>query len=501
MPKISEMIQSVFGPWSWTGLRSRFKIEGGSLFTTAPRYENTVINYDQARSLYSNMGDTTLAGYFSKPIVDLQVDFIGHPIASTDDENNDDFLNACLHDHWVESLRQLFRNAIRDSHSYVRVQQDAILGNPLLTVDESDACRLEVLQPERVIVWEVNQLNSQVLERAIIKHDVEFEEAPADFPNGVPPRMKKHVVWEIITPEKYEYYDTTDRKMLTEWNITNTWGFVPIVEVFNEFDSVLNCGQSDLEQVYPLIKAFHDVIHQGLQAHKYHSIPKVKLKLQDVQPFIKNNFPDAIDENGSIKAGTTISWKGKEILFLQAEEDAEFLEARSVLGETKVLADFMVDLICIASSTPRWAFMDVEAGSANQANNAQTLPWAKKIMRKRHAFEEPIQTLLKMVQKINGTSPIKPKLTWEIIRIEDQAAYNQALQMLIMGLEVAAQRQIISDSTYRELLRQFIPNMKAPSQEAKDAKDNFDVAPEPAFGSNGKAQNVPVTAGQQGKNE
>lgn len=503
MSKITEMIQSAFGPFRWTSLRSRFKLEGQSLFTTAPAYENTVINYDLARQLYSNMGDTTLAGFFSKPIIDLTVDFVGHPIASTDDENNDDFLNSCLHDHWCESLHQLFRNTIRDSHSYVRIQQDAVLGNPLLTVDESDACRLEILQPERVVVWETNELNSQVLERAIIKHDIEFEEEPADFVNGIPPRMKKHVVWEIITPEKYEYYDTTDRVMLTEWNVTNTWGFVPIVEVFNEFDSVLNSGQSDLEQVYPLIKAFHDVIHQGLQAHKYHSIPKVKLKLQDVQPFIKNNFPTAIDDNGKVISGATISWKGKEILFLQAEEDAEFLEARSVLGETKVLADFMVDLICIASGTPRWAFMDVEAGSANQANNAQTLPWAKKVMRKRHMFEEYVQSLLKMVQVINGTKPIKPKLTWEIIRIEDQAAYNQALQQLIMGLEVAAQRQIISDSTYRELLRQFIPNMKAPTQEAKDAKNNFEIAPPEPFGggsSNGST-NVPVKSGQQGKNE
>jgi hypothetical protein len=499
MGKIAEMIYSAWGPWSWSGLRSRFKIEGGSLFTTAPTYENTVINYDQARQLYSNMGDNTLGGFFSKPIVDLQVDFIGHPIASTDDENNDDFLNSCIQDYWAESIHQMLRNVIRDSKTYVRIQQDSLLDNPLITVEESDHCRLEILQPERVILWETNALDSQVIERAIIKHDIEFEEEEADFVNGIPPRMKKHEVWEIITPEKFEYYDKTEQKHLDSWSVTNIWGFVPIVEVFNEFDSVLNSGQSDLEQVYPLIKAFHDVIHQGLQAHKYHSIPKVKLKLQDVQPFIKNNFPDTINDDGKIISGSTISWKGKEILFLQAEEDAEFLEAHSVLGDTKTLADFLVDLICIASSTPRWAFMDVEAGSANQANNAQTLPWTKKIIRKRKSFESYIQTLLKMVQKIDGRAPIRPKLRWEIIRVEDQAAHAQALQMLIMGLEVAAQRKIISDSTYRELLRQFIPNMKNPTQEAADAEDNFEPVEQSLNGDG--PQNVPVASGEQGRNE
>jgi hypothetical protein len=105
-----------------------------------------------------------------------------------------------------------------------------------------------------------------------------------------------------------------------------------------------------------------------------------------------------------------------------------------------------------------------------------------------------------MVLSINGHDPKRASLTWEIIRVEDQAAFNQALQMLIMGLEVAAQRKIISDSTYRELLRQFIPNMKTPTQEAKDAEDNFDID---AASENGKgdAKNVPVTSGTQGNNE
>jgi hypothetical protein len=498
--RVSEQILPAWGPWGFSGLRSRFKVEGGSFFGNGPRYENTVIGYDNARALYSNISaDKNLGAFFAKPIVDLQVDFIGHPTASTDQEELDDFLNACLHDYWADVLHQTFRNAIRDSHTFVRIQQDEIAKNPLLTSEEAEHCRLEVVNPERVTVVREDP-NSRVMTEVIIKHEIEFLEEPPDFVNGVMPKYKKHEVLEIITAENFRYYDTTDRVELTEWNMDNIWGFIPLVEVFNEFDSTLNGGQSDLEQVWPLIHAFHDVMHQGLQAHKYHSIPKVKLKLQDVQPFLKNNFPNVLDENGKIAANATVTWKGKEIIFLQAEEDAEFLEARSVLGDTKQLGDFLVDLICIASGTPRWAFMDVEAGSANQANNAQTLPWAKKILRKRKMYQETIQELLKMVMVITNESPVRPKLTWEIIRVEDQVAHNQALQMLVMGLEVAAQRKIISDATYREMLRQFIPNMKNPSQEEKDAEDNFEPAIAETNGF-GNPENVPVTAGKQGKNE
>ena len=509
MGRIREMVSGIFpawGPLSFSGLRSNFRIRGTTFFGPKPTFDDTIVDYNKARALYANQGsDFNLGAFFTKPIVDLQVDFIGLPVAATERETEDDFLNTCLHDFWANGLQQMLRNAIRDSKTVVRVQQDELEGDPLMSLGESLHCRLEIVDPERVSI-ERDPANMKLITRAVIKHEVEMVEDEGDFPRGVLPKVNTHDILEIITPDNFQYFDTTLQVELTEWNTGNAWGFVPLVEVENEYDSTMGGPQSDLETSYPLILAFHDCLTQSLQAHKYHSVPKVKLKLMDVQPFIRNNFPEALDEDGKIKPQTEISWKGKEILFLQSEEDADFLEARSVLGDSKELLNFLIDCISIASETPRWAFMILEAGSANQSNNAQTLPWAKKIIRKRQMFEKPMQELLKMVQKINNMTVVRPNLTWEIIRVEDQLAYNQALQMLVMGLEVAAQRQIISDSTYREILRKFIPNMKNPTQEAQDAKDNFDAlppAPEPAPSGNGtgSAKNIPVTTGQQGKNE
>src|SRR6185312_8714213 len=119
------------------------------------------------------------------------------------------------------------------------------------------------------------------------------------------------------------------------------------LEVHNEWDSALQDGQSEFESVLPFLQAFHDLMVQGLRAHTYHSTPKVKFKLRDVTQFIKNNFPNVIDENGQVTAGGEVNWKGREILFFNEEEDGEFLEARSVLGDTKTLAEFLIDCICI----------------------------------------------------------------------------------------------------------------------------------------------------------
>lgn len=508
--RVTEQIYiSAWGPWSWSGLRSRFKIIGMKFFGNGPSYENTLIKYDVARQMYRNDGcDMNLGSQFARPIVDLQVDFIGLPTATVEDEKTDDFLNACLHEFWAGEIQQFLRNAIRDSKTVVRIHQDDQT-DKLTTAEEKIHCRLEVLIPEYVTCeYEIG--NATHMTRAFIRHFVMMTEQEGDIQNGVLPIEREHEIIETITEESYEYYDKTDRVMMPELTKPNNWGFVPITEIENEYDSTLGGGQSDLEAVYPFIRAFHDALTQALKAHKYHSIPKVTFKLNEIQSFIANNYPDVIDPaTGQIRSGASISWQGREVFFIKPDEDMNFLEAQSILGDSKTLLEFLVDCISVASETPKWAFSIVDAGSANQADNAQSLPWTKKIIRKRTYYEAPIQRLLKMVMAINGFTISRPKIRWEITRVADQVAFTQALQMLIMGLEVAAQRGIISDTTYREMLRQFIPVMKNPSQEEKDAESNFvPLPPAPAAPANnpssngkGNSANVPVVAGQQGKNE
>jgi hypothetical protein len=503
--RVTEQIFSAFGSFSFSGLRSRFRFYGAKFFGSGPAYENTIISYDLARQLYRNDGsDFNLGSHFARPIIDLQNDFIGLPTATIGDENVDDFLNNCLHDYWADKLLEMKRNAIRDSKTIVRMRRDG-MSDPLTTTEENTYCRLEILNPEQVAL-EYEPGNATHLVKAVVHLRVMMIEEEGDPSAGILPVEREHEIFETITEDQFVYYDKTDNVVLDQFTKPNTWGFVPFVEVDNEYDSALAGGQSDLEAVYPFIRAFHDCLKQTLQAHKYHSVPKVTFKLNEVQAFLKNNFPDVYDQTtGEIRQGAQISWQGREILFIKPEEDVNFLEAKSVLGDSKVLLEFLIDCICIASETPKWAFMVVDAGSANQADNAQVLPWVKKIARKRTYFTPPIQRLLKMVLSANNMTVRCPKIDWEIVRVQDQATYNQALQFLIMGLEVAAQRGIISDTTYRETVRQFIPKMKNPSEEEKDAEDNF----QPALPGNVPAQQngkgnpdqIPVTSGQQGRNE
>jgi hypothetical protein len=219
------------------------------------------------------------------------------------------------------------------------------------------------------------------------------------------------------------------------------------------------------------------------------------MNLVDVASFIKNNFPEAVDQTtGEIRPQSEISWRGREILFLQTEDKMSFLEAKSVLGDTTTLLEFIIDCICIASQTPEWAFLRVSGGTANSDRNAQTVPFVKKIDRKRRNFQRPIQELLKMVLVMSNLIPVRPKLSWEMVRVDDLVVYTQAFQQLVMGLEVAVQRGEISDETYRRMIKLFLPAMKNTSQEALDAKSNLvpELPAAPMSQANPQNYNPPV---------
>jgi hypothetical protein len=456
-------------------LRSRWRSpsQNGLFHSNRPAFDKTAINYDMARQLYRNDGNEwKLGSGFCRPIVDLPVAFMGLPIADTNDEIRDNFINTAIKRYWADELQQAYRNTLRDSRTIVRIRQKGL--GPLVGDEERLACYLEIVDPERVDPIVRDPLTGEITE-VTITHFVDILDETTTIQQErrqqEKPMLKEHEIWETITTESFTYFDKTDNAFLTELAQENTWGFVPLVEFFNEFDSALSGGMCEFESAMPFIRGFHDVMVQSLQAHKYHSIPKVKFRINDVQTFLRNNFPDSFGADGQFTG--EVSWKGREIIFVESEEDVGFVEASSVLGDSKILLDFLFDCICVASETPEWAFMRVEQ-TTQGALNAQTIPFEKKMERKRISFAKYTQQVIKMLLAISERNPVVATINWLPIRPEQFAAYSQGIQQLIMGLEVAAQRRIISDRTYRETLRQHLDRMKGPEQEAADAENNFE---------------------------
>lgn len=479
-----------FGP-SMSALRSMF---ADAFFQKKPMMYGSGVNYDLARSLYRNDADKWVFGAgFVKPIIDLAVEYIGIP--SANGTSDDAFLNECMVDHWAPSIQQIITASLRDSKVYIRYRQPR-LDNPLMTEADRMHGRLEVLMPEECDLT-FDPSDPELVYRCAVTHFVEMDERTGeDIARGIAPRLVTHEIIEVITQDEYTFFDKTAGMNLAEWTIPNEWHFVPVWPAYNEYAPDLGGGQSDIESVLPFIQAFHDVFEQALTAHKYHSMPKVKFKIKDVSSFIRNNWPDAIDPvTGGIKQGAKISFSGREVMFFNVDEDGGFIEAKSVLGDSLTLLEFLIDCICVASETPRWALFKEEKPTAE--NDATVQPFVKKIDRKRIQQGTWLSMVCKMALASTGKVPTTPRFAWTPVRLIDLVSKGQAIQQLVMALDVATQHQWVSDRTVVRIMSSLFDEIADPDQEMSDAKDNIVPAiPAPAPASD--TQGAQTTNGNNG---
>lgn len=470
-----DVSRSVWYSSSASALRSMFQ----ESFFSRPRMQSTIVNYNLARSLYRNDNPQYSYGAgFVRPVIDAVVEYIGTPSVTSQSGDGEQFLNECITDYWAPQLLQAWRDSMRDSKVIIRFRQPR-LDNKLFTEADRKHGRIDCLPPEMCnIVFDPS--DHDLIEKAVITHFINYDErTEEDMLAGKPPRIKEHEIFEVITPSDYKFFDKTMGIELTSWSVSNVLGFVPVWPVWNEWAADLGGGQSDIEPILPFIEAFHDVLCQTLAAHKYHSTPKAMFQINDVQVFLRNNFPEVLDPNGAVKPGAKISWSGREIFFFQADEKGGFIEAKSVLGDSKTLLEFLIDCIAIASETPRWVLL-VEAQRTAETD-ASVQPFEKKIARKRVAFSEPIVMMCKMALVANGQLPETVRVAWPPVRLEDFVRKAQSVQQIILGMDVASAHQWLSDSTIVKIIATLFPEVMSPEAEMELAKSNFvPLAPAPA---------------------
>jgi len=484
---------------NWTkGIRSSFKSFRRTFWPTQPTYTGTQISYNMTRSLYRNDDPkANLGSGVCRRIINSSRDFIGIPRSATGDEIVDEFLDKCMSVYWSAEILAMYRNACRDADTVVRIRRDA-MDDPLVSAEEWECCYLEIVDPERCVFY-YNLENRRQIDKAYVRWEVDeiVEEAQVSGRAVTLPQVRQHVIIEEITPSTFRYYDETEGIWRDELEQPNAWGFVPLREVHNEFESSLEGGQSDFEACLPFIFALHDVMSQSLMAHKAHSIPKAKFKVNDMLSFLANNWPDAFetDENGRPIPGSfngNISWKGTEILFMESEEDVEFLEAQSVLGDSKTLMEFIINCIAMTSEVPHTILMNLPVDNAPAE---EMTPFVKKIVTKRENFGKDIQAICKMALAINHMEPVRIPLAWAEVTPAIALTKAQALQQDVMSMEVLATREVISDQTVRSTLRPAVPVMKSSTEEAKDATKNKQMPV-----STGPTSSQSVKGSDQGKN-
>lgn len=455
---------------AYAGLRNNLDVIKGGFFQapSTAALRNTTVDYEQARALYYNTNTRLNNGaFFAKPIVDGVADHIGLPIVTLQDENTDQLVNHFINDVWSSQLWEMYRNSLRDTKAWVRLRQP--FPSKLLATDEENDVTLEILDAENVTPY-YNPVTKE-LSRVEIALSVYIEEAnfTPDLVAATGARVygREHNLIEIITPDEYMYYDKTTGHVLDEFTTTNSWGFIPLVEVFNDFDSTLNGGSSELENPYPFFQALHDLVIQTRTAHGYHSDPKVKFKLDDVMNFLRNNFAESFDSEG--KFSGNVSWKGRDVYFMESEEDIGFIQADLNTTDSVSLMEFVIDCICTSAEVTQAVLF--RSGSVSSDESDEMLRFKKKIDRKRNNYADAIQKIVKMALVISTGSVQKvPSVSWLPIQTSDLVAEGTAMNQIITAAEVANRAGAISLVTYRGKIRQFFPHMKDNDDEMQQAQ-------------------------------
>jgi len=486
---ISEMWPVRYVPASVVKSGSALRGLFSEAFRGVPNLHETTVDFDLARSLYRNDNpDYKMGAGFVRPIIDLTVEYVGLPSVTSDDAAQTTWLNECLHNHWAPDILQVWRDSLRDSKTIFRFRQPRT-DNPLFTEEDRMHGRVEIIPPEMVEL-SFNPADPDLLDQAVVHHEVEFDKrTDEEIIEGHSPRMETHHVLEVITRDQFLFYDKTEERRLDTWTTRNALGFVPLWPAYNEYSAELGGGQSDIEPVLPFITAFHDVMLQSLSAHAYHSDPKAKFKLKDVTSFLINNFPEVLDDDKRVKPGSKVNWSGRQVFFMESEEDLDYVEVTSVLGDSKTLLEFLVDCIAIAGEVPRWALLK-DQGATDK--DASVQPFEKKIARKRTMFMPLVQMMCKMALVAKGANPITVKVTWPTLRLTDLAAKAQASQQLVMALDTAKINRWVADATAIEILAGLFPEINDPETEMKLAEKNYEP-PDPAAAPASATQGAQVT--------
>jgi len=222
-------------------------------------------------------------------------------------------------------------------------------------------------------------------------------------------------------------------------------------------------GQSDIEPIEPLMKAYHDVMLHALKGSKMHSTPKLKLNIKDAAGFVKNNF-GIEDLTGYIKKGGNISLEGQELLLLNCDEDASFVEVKSSTGDAQVLLKLLFYCIVDVSETPEFIF-GVHTPSALASVKEQMPIMVNKIRRKREQFVEQWQLLARMVLVMEAKSTglnyksYNVTIGWDEINPRDDKELAETLDKLTSAMDKALDGNFISEESAVDFLSKYIDTM------------------------------------------
>jgi hypothetical protein len=440
--EISKLRQGIFGRFG-TILTGRWDV---------PYVLNsTRVDYQLARELYHNARDGyKLGAGFAKPIINTLAGFMGVPRLRCKDEDAQEVMDGHV-SRWVSRMQRAHQLSLRDGDCFVMLAN--LEKDDPLYPGEKNRIDFIIIPPEQIADIEVDPITREPKAYTI--------KARAKWDGG----QREYTVTQKIMADRNAVIVEGDApEGLVDEIRPNPWGFIPIIHFKNEQEETELYGISELEAIEPYLKAYHDVMLHAMQGSKMHSTPRLKLKLKDVQVFLQNNFPDALK---AVQRGeqANIDLKGHELLIFTDEEDAEFIEARSSIGDAEALLKLLFYCIVDVSEVPEFAF-GVHTPSSHASVKEQMPLLIRRVARKREMVTENWQLLgrmlLVMQSKMTGKKfdSYEVGITWDAVIERDEKEYAETINTLVNALNTALMGGFISIDAAVDLLQQYIDTMQ-----------------------------------------
>lgn len=430
----------------------QMRISGGTA-TTTYQLDSSKVDYELARQLYQNNNDDyKLGAPFVRPIINSTVGFMGVPHFDCEDESAQEILDDFVLDNTSQMLKT-HTDALKLGDSYVWITREEVV-NPLYP-DKPNRLIYNFIPPEQIKDILLDPTTGEPT-AYILKSHQEWQDIDGN-------KYKCDIIQAITAEERVIQITGDTPEGIQAGTTPNPWGFIPIVHFKNEPDETLKYGQSDIEPIEPLLKAYHDVMLHALKGSKMHSTPKLKMKLKDVAGFLRNNF-GIEDPTKFAKEGGKVNLDGHEVLFMTTEEDAGFIEVNSATGDAKVLLSLLFYCIIDVSEVPEFIF-GVHTPSALASVKEQMPIMANKIRRKREQVTEQWRMLARMVlimsaQSVGGNfSSYDVTLGWDQVTPKDDKESAETLNYVASALETAITGGFISVESASNFLAKYVDTM------------------------------------------
>lgn len=442
--EISKLRQNIFGAFG-TILTGRWNV---------PYVLNSSrVDYDLARQLYKNTHDDyKLGAGFAKPIINTQFGFMGTPQLQCKDEEAQGILDEHIK-RWASRMQRTHQCTLRDGDCFVMLANVEV-DDPLFP-DEDNRVDFIIIPPEQI---PDDGIEIDPITRRPTAYTIQVR---AKWDQG---RREYKVTQRILADSVTVEVEGDAPPGLVSEERPNPWGFIPIIHFRNEPEESELYGSSELEPVEPYLKAYHDVMLHAMQGSKMHSTPRLKLKLKDAKLFLQNNFPEALK---AVQRGeqAKLDLQGHELLIFTSEEDADFIEAQSSIGDAEALLKLIFYCIIDVSEVPEYCF-GTHMPSSYASAKEQTPVLIRRIAKKREMVTENWQTLGRMLlvmhSKMTGKrfDNYEVGITWDAVLERDEKEYADNLKTIVDALSMALMGNFISLPAAVDFLQRYVDTMQ-----------------------------------------